>query len=153
MNEDNQGSAITGPIRRTGADIVPLPAFEQVRQFLRASKAEGTLRGYQADWRDFCAWCESAKLRSMPATPETVAAYVAECAGRLKVGSIQRRLNAMAEAHKAINVESPTHSALVRNTVKGIRRTIGTAPEQKAPTTNKEPPRKELANEAKSCFS
>ena len=68
----------------------------------------------------------------MPANPETVASYIAECAGRLKVGSIQRRLNAIAEAHKAVGVESPTHAAIVANTMKGIRRTLGTAPAQKA---------------------
>jgi hypothetical protein len=43
-------------------------------------------------------------------------------------------LNAIAEAHKATGLESPTHHALVRNTMKGIRRTLGTAPVQKAPT-------------------
>jgi integrase len=62
-----------------------------------------------------------------------VAAYIAECAGHLKPGSIQRRLNAIAEAHKAAGVESPTHAGIVRNTLKGIRRTLGTAPVQKAP--------------------
>jgi integrase len=41
-------------------------------------------------------------------------------------------LNAIAEAHKAAGLESPTHSGLVRNTFKGIRRTLGTAPIQKA---------------------
>jgi len=104
---------------------------EQVREYIRASKAENTLRGYTADWRDFCAWCEGHGLSPLPATPESVAAYIAECAGRLKVGSIQRRLNAIAEAHKATGLESPTHSAMVRNTMKGIRRTLGTAPAQK----------------------
>ncbi len=66
------------------------------------------------------------------ATAETVAAYIAECAGRLKVGSIQRRLNAIAEAHKAMGLDSPTAAAMVHNTLKGIRRTLGTAPTQKA---------------------
>jgi integrase len=61
-----------------------------------------------------------------------VAAYIAEAAQKLKPGSIQRRLNAIAEAHKAAGLESPTHSGLVRNTFKGIRRTLGTAPTQKA---------------------
>jgi site-specific recombinase XerD len=67
----------------------------------------------------------------LPAIPGTVAAYIAECAGRLKVGSIQRRLNAITEAHRAVRLESPTHTAIVRNTMKGIRRTKGTAPVQK----------------------
>jgi integrase len=62
-----------------------------------------------------------------------VASYIAECAGRLKVGSIQRRLNAIAEAHKAVGAESPTLSGIVRNTLKGIKRKFGTAAAQKAP--------------------
>jgi integrase len=67
----------------------------------------------------------------LPASPETVASYIAKCAGRLKVGSIQRRLNAITEAHKVLGLESPTSAGMVRNTLKGIRRTIGTAPAQK----------------------
>ena len=85
-------------------------------------------------WRAFCKWCDANHLGPLPASPEVVASYIAECAGRLKVGSIQRRLNAIAEAHKAIGLDSPTHHAMVANTMKGIRRTLGTAPAQKAPT-------------------
>ena len=120
-----------------GANLVPspaLPPLDQVREYIRASKAENTLRGYQSDWRAFCAWTEAHRLCAMPASPETVAAFIAECAGRLKVGSVQRRLNAIAEAHKAVGLESPTHSAIVVNTMKGIRRTKGTAPAQKTAT-------------------
>src|SRR6266852_6329162 len=127
---------IIGPVQGTGADLVPLPlpSLEQVREYVRASKAENTLRGYQSDWRAFCAWCEGHGLCPLPASPETVAAYIAECAGRLKVGSIQRRVNAIAEAHKAVGLESPTSTGIVRNTLKGIKRTMGTATVQKAPT-------------------
>jgi integrase len=132
-----QGGGVTeiiGPIKEAGADVVPSPSLDQVREFIRASKAESTIRGYRADWGNFCEWCESHGVNPLPAIPETVASYIAECAGRLKVGSIQRRLNAIAEAHKAVGVDSPTHHAMVTNTMKGIRRTLGTAPSQKAPT-------------------
>jgi site-specific recombinase XerD len=130
------GDEIIGPIQSNGArgaDIVPLPSLEQVRQYIRASKAENTLRGYESDWRHFCVWCESHNMCPLPTNPESVASYIAECAERLKVGSIQRRLNAIAEAHKAVGLESPTHGPLVSNTMKGIRRTLGTAAKQKAP--------------------
>lgn len=123
------GSEIIGPVKVKPTEAVPLS--EQVRQIIRASKAENTLRGYSADWRDFCGWVEANRVSPLPATPETVAAYIAECAGRLNVGSIQRRLNAIAEAHKAVGAESPTHSPIVANTMKGIRRAIGKAPKQK----------------------
>ena len=120
---------VIGPLKQEGA-VNPLPL--QVREFIRASKAANTLRGYQSDWREFCRWCEGHSISPLPATVETVAAYIADCASRLKVGSIQRRLNAIAEAHKATGLESPTHAPLVTNTMKGIRRTKGTAPAQKA---------------------
>jgi integrase len=117
----------------TGADMVPLPTpLEQVREFIRASKAESTLVAYESDWRNFGAWCELHGLCPLPATADAVAAYIAECAGRLKPGSIQRRLNAITEAHRAVGLDSPTHSGIVRNTMKGIRRRLGTAPVQKA---------------------
>ena len=130
------GAEVIGPVTGMGrgADAVPLPPLPaQVREYIRASKAESTLQGYQGDWRGYCAWCEGQKVCPVPAAPETVAAFIAECAGHLKPGSIQRRLNAIAEAHKAAGAESPTHTGIVRNTMKGIRRTMGTAPAQKAP--------------------
>ena len=125
-------SAIVGPIASQEAAITP-PSLDRAREFARLSKAENTLRGYRADWRDFCTWCERGAARPLPASPEAVAAYIADCAGRLKPGTIQRRLNAIAEAHKAAGLESPTASGIVRNTLKGIRRALGTAPAQKAP--------------------
>src|SRR5689334_15332102 len=106
--------AIIGPVQGTGADFVPSPSLEQVREFIRASKAENTLRGYRSDWRHFCQWSEGNGLCPLPASPESVASYIAECAGRLKVGSIQRRLNAIAEAHKAVGLDSPTAAGIVK---------------------------------------
>jgi len=128
MTSLNSAEVIVG----RGAVVVPSPSLEQAREFIRASKSESTLRGYQSDWRAFCAWCEGHEVCPLPATTDSVAAYIAECAGHLKVGSIQRRLNAIAEAHKATGVDSPTSAGMVRNTLKGIRRTMGTATVQKS---------------------
>jgi integrase len=131
MIEEQSGEVVAvNPTK--GADVVPSPSLERAREFARQSKAENTLRGYRGDWKDFCRWCGARELSPLPATPEAVAGYIAECAGHLKVGSIQRRLNAIAEAHKAVGVDSPTSAGMVRNTIKGIRRTMGTAAVQKA---------------------
>lgn len=115
------------------AEASPLPAttLERVRAYVRASKAANTLRGYASDWRDFYEWCGTNAVTPLPAAPETVASYIAQCSTRLKPGSLQRRLNAIAEAHKAVGLETPTRTAIVANTMKGIRRTNGTAPVQK----------------------
>ncbi len=117
-----------------GAPLMPqLIHSPTVSDYIRVSKADNTLRGYRSDWLDFCGWCESRGLPQLPAAAETVAAYIADCAGRLKVGSLQRRLNAIAQAHKLAGFASPTQFPMVANTMKGIRRTKGTAPSQKAP--------------------
>jgi site-specific recombinase XerD len=129
--EDRPGEVVAVNRKGTEAEITPLPSLERAREFARQSKAENTLRGYRGDWKDFCGWCGARELSPLPASPETVAGYIADCAGRLKVGSIQRRLNAIAEAHKAVGVESPTSAGMVRNTLKGIKRVNGTAAVQK----------------------
>jgi integrase len=79
----------------------------------------------------FLDYQHSRQQRTRPRA-RTEPAYIAECASRLKVGSVQRRLNAIAEAHKASGIESPTRAPIVTNTMKGIRRTKGTAPVQKS---------------------
>ncbi len=122
----------TSPVPVIVPDAAPSPSLDQVRQYISVSKAANTLRGYRSDWRAFCTWCESHGWCPLPAGPDVVAAFIAECAGHLKSGSLQRRLNAITEAHKAAGLKSPTHSAIVANTIKGIRRTNGTSPEQKA---------------------
>jgi len=44
-------------------------AVDRVSAYVRASKAENTLRGYQADWRDFCAWCQARGASRYPRRP------------------------------------------------------------------------------------
>jgi site-specific recombinase XerC len=119
-------------VQNQGPDITPVPGIEKVKEYIRASKAENTLRGYRADWRHFCEWAASHDLCPLPATAEAVALFI-ECAEYLKTGSIQRRLNAIAEAHRAVGLESPIWNSVVANTLKGIRRILGSAPLQKAP--------------------
>ena len=75
MDSENRDSNINSQTSLVGADLVPLPApaavpplpvplaaMETVREYIRASKAESTLRGYSADWREFCAWTEARGL-------------------------------------------------------------------------------------------
>jgi hypothetical protein len=67
----NSDTTIIALVDSTGADLVPLPgvpSLDHVREYVRASKAENALRGYQSDWRDLCAWCDSrGSLCALPA--------------------------------------------------------------------------------------
>jgi site-specific recombinase XerD len=112
-----------------------IPFVESVRRYATASRAESTLRGYRSDWADFQRFCRLHWLDNLPAAPATVAAYISECAdsGKLKAGSIQRRVSAIAAFHQVHGDISPTSSAEVKLTLAGVRRTLGVAQQGKSP--------------------
>jgi integrase len=66
--------------------------------------------------------------------------YLAALAATHKPGSLRRRLTAIGKAHEAAGYESPasTRHLVVGETLKGIRRTLGTAQVGKRPLLTKE---------------
>ncbi|MBV9547079.1 MAG: tyrosine-type recombinase/integrase [Chloroflexi bacterium] len=98
------------------------------------SKSPATIKAYASGWRDFLQFCEQRDLNALPATDDSVAAYLAGLAdGGAKAATIARRLVVISQAHRAADLPSPTTSSLVRRTHAGIRRSIGTAQLRKAP--------------------
>jgi site-specific recombinase XerD len=107
---------------------------DPARAYVAASKAPATIRAYRSDLRHFEAWCEAHVCPSLPASPETVADYIAALADEGRTAAtITRRLSAISQVHKMAAIESPTQTQLVRMTAAGIRRTLGTAPRQTRP--------------------
>lgn len=102
--------------------------------FLNKSKAANTRKAYRADWSDFEVWCKRFQRTTLPALPETVAYYLADCSLGLKVSTLERRLATISEAHKAAGFESPTRHAQVRLVWAGIKREKGTAQTRMKPT-------------------
>jgi site-specific recombinase XerD len=81
-------------------------------------------------------WCDAAGVEVLPASPEAVAAFMAaEADAGRKVSTLEQRSAAIRWAHEAAGLESPTAHKLVRSTMQGIRRELGTAPKRKAPAT------------------
>jgi site-specific recombinase XerD len=72
-------------------------------------------------------------VSALPAAPETVAAYLASQAATARPSTIGRRVAAIRYAHKLAGIETPTDAEAVKATVRGIRRTLGTAKVKKAP--------------------
>ena len=99
-----------------------------VRKYLDAALADNTLRAYRADLNHFMAWGGV-----IPASPEQVAMYVAHHATILSSSTLTRRLVAIARAHAAQGVESPTNTELVKATLQGVRRSRGSVVRQVAP--------------------
>jgi len=108
-------------------------AYHAAADYARVARAANTVRAYSADWRDFLSWCQSKQLQPLPAEPQTVAWYLGHLAqlGR-KPATIERRLTAIAQAHKQTGEPSPCSVAAVRNVISGIKRTHGTAQDAKA---------------------
>ena len=110
--------------------------IEKTRAYIHAAKSPATLRAYRTDFEDFTRFCEEHNLPHLPATPTTVALYIADRASFLRSATITRRLTSITKAHQAAGfAESPSssHHFVVSETLKGIRRSIGTAQEGKAP--------------------
>ena len=118
------------------APAIPTADAERARGFANAEKAAATRRAYGTDFAIFRAWCTERRLDALPASPATVAAFLAHEAGRnVKDSTIGRRTAAIRYAHKLAGLASPTDDELVKATVRGIRRTLGTAKIKKVPAT------------------
>jgi site-specific recombinase XerD len=105
-------------------------------QFARAEKSETSRRAYRSDFQLFRQWCQARNLSPLPATPATLAAFLAcEAQRGSKPSSITRRLAGIRHTHLLAGHEPPTRAETVRATLRGIRRTIGTVPNRKAPLT------------------
>jgi len=110
--------------------------IEIANRFIHSAKAPTTVKAYRSDWRDFEAWCLQRRLKPLPSKPETVALYIADRAATLKSGTITRRLTSITMAHRAAgfaDTPASTRHLVVGETLKGIRRTIGTAQKGKDP--------------------
>jgi integrase len=108
---------------------------EQARDYAADAKAPATKRAYTADWKHFTTWCDEHGLPALPAAPQTLILYLTELADTHKVSTLQRRISAVSQAHKAAGHTTPTGDQRVRLVMAGIRRRKGVAQEGKAPAT------------------
>lgn len=114
---------MTTDMTRYRADAL-LP--ERAREYVREAVSESTRRAYGSDLDHFAAWGGS-----IPAPPETVAAYLSDHAEALSVATLKRRLAAISVAHEARGGPSPTLTKLVKAVLRGIQRAHG-APQRQA---------------------
>lgn len=107
----------------------------QTKAFAEAAKAPATRNAYASDLEDYGNFC--ARIGRPVFTPggEVLALYITDLAkqGR-KTTTIDRRLAAIAtEYHAQGYRETPVTSFVVQEVLRGIKRTVGTAQDRKAP--------------------
>ena len=111
-------------------------ASTAANDYAQASKAASTRRAYQTDAADFACWCKQHGVDPIPASVDTVAAYLASLANAgLRASTITRRCAGIRYMHRLAGLESPTGNEALKAVLSGIRRSIGTAATRKAPAT------------------
>jgi integrase len=116
---------------RTSTPLIEVPQSVEAITHLDC----GAGRPYQTDWAHFSVWCGVHGRQELPASPVTVALYLADHASRHKPATLNRRLAAMVKVHTAAGFGSPAsiQHAAVSETMKGIRRVQGIAQAVRTP--------------------
>jgi site-specific recombinase XerD len=127
-------TALPAAVETPTSPVALAPELAAAVTYAKAEKAEATRRAYGTDLRLFKEWCDTKGASVLPATPETVAAYLAHgVAQGAKASTLGRRVAAIRYAHKLASLPVPTDTEAVKATLRGIRRTIGAATVKKAP--------------------
>ncbi len=106
------------------------------KSYIERSLAPSTRKFYRIDFGIFSNWCAALGLIALPATPDTVARFLAaQASNGIKPATLIRRLAAIRMAHVAQGHSSPTEHKGVKAVLKGIKREKGIAQNKKAPAT------------------
>jgi integrase len=126
----------TSTLATLDAAILAPAELAAALRFAAAAKAANTNRAYAADWADFCRWATARAGSPLPCPPGLLCGYLAALAdaGR-QASTITRRAAAIAHHHHAAGFDPPTANPAVREVLRGIRHTHGTAPAGKTPAT------------------
>ena len=92
------------------------PDLTAAMGYAKAEKAHATRKAYGTDFRLFKAYCDAKGVSSLPATPETVAAYLAAEAKTAKPSTIGRHIAAIRyrTSWRSSSRYQPTQKALRR---------------------------------------
>lgn len=129
MNNNPSGAPVGVPVPNLLASLQTL-----VSDLERDSRSPNTRRAYASAWGAFESWARATGVPPLPASPETVALYLAHLYGRgRKASTIEVALVAISQTHRDANLPSPRTDPRIRKVVRGIRRRPGTEQTPKAP--------------------
>lgn len=113
-----------------------------IEEYQRRSEeafAPETLRNYRQIKGNFERWCiDNGHNCVPPVEPTVVAEYIESLGGKLKSSTIETRLWAISEMHRAAFQPSPCRHRLVELALKAVKRKYGAGVKQAAPLSKKE---------------
>lgn len=114
-----------------------IAALTRHAEMAKGALSPNTERALSADTAIFASWCESQSATSLPARPETVAAFCDAQAEIKAPATIRRYVASIAYMHRAAELEDPTKTEAVKLAIKRMSRAKGTRQQQAAPITAK----------------
>src|SRR5258708_35053632 len=125
----NTGRRATANLPALASDSLPAqlaPDLAKALDYAKAEKASSTRKAYGTDFRLFSEWCQTKGAATLPALPETVAAFIAAQAGSgTRPSTLARRVAAIRYAHKLANLETPADTEGGKATFRRSRPAIG----------------------------
>ena len=117
-------------VLRASTDVESIERLvESARRYISQGKAKSTRRAYRSSFAGFEGWCATRGLCACPSPPAVVAVYLAALADAGgAVATLEKMLAAIAHEHRSRGFVWPRGEPAVRETMAGIRRTLGTAP-------------------------
>ncbi len=100
---------------------------------LKNSKAHNTLRAYQADFKDFSAFCIKNGFSSMPTEAKILSLYLTHLSNTSKFSTLKRRIASISVIHKIKGHYLDTKHPIIMENLHGIRRAKGSNQKAKKP--------------------
>ena len=100
---------------------------------LKNSKAQNTLRAYQADFKDFSSFCVKNGFNSLPTEPKIIALYLTHLSSFSKFSTLKRRIASIKVVHKLKGHYIDTKHPIISENIMGIKRKLGVKQTSKKP--------------------
>ena len=100
---------------------------------LKRSKAQNTLRAYQADFKDFKLFCIKNGLVALPTEPKILSIYLTHLSSFCKFSTLKRRLASIKVIHKIKGHYLDTKHPIITENLLGIKRVYGVKQKSKKP--------------------
>jgi site-specific recombinase XerD len=102
-------------------DLIKLE--EEAAEIASHARSANTVRAYRNDWAHFSSWCRDMGLQALPALPRTTALYLAAHKDHYAMATLNRRLSAIAAAHRMADHPFDTRCREIALVMDGLRRT------------------------------
>lgn len=108
--------------------------LSRARGFRRHTRAEKTEKAYAGAWERFRAWGATNGVPTLPTSPEIVEMYAGHLASEgCRISTLEQFLSAGTYYHRASGYDFPRGAPGVRETLKGIRKKMGSGRVKRAP--------------------